>query len=228
MVFTASRILDLLIIYYGQWKNKLWSHHYKIMNSLQQSVNTSEYGNIMNSVSEHIRKEKGTLNKTHSSKLQRDLNNNKKYLPNDYMVPPLPATTKNINIPENTNRKRKKKSRIPTFKHKRLKIKAKDCLDKSKLTIEAMEKSVINISGKQLTKHHLYAFYLGGSFAPTPKLPNLMKFNDDLQSWFNKLRYKYNYSRFSDKINHSGDNQMSAAVTKEIKKYGKMLNKVPT
>ena len=104
MVFTASRILDLLIIYYGQWKNKLWSLHYKIMNSLQQSVNTSEYGNIMNSVSEHIRKEKGTLNKTHSSKLQRDLNHNKKYLPNDYMVPPLPATTKNIIIPENTNR----------------------------------------------------------------------------------------------------------------------------
>ena len=93
--------------------------------------------------------------------IQRDLNHNKKYLPNDYMVPPLPATTKNIIIPENTNRKRKKKSRIPTFKHKRLKIKAKDCLDKSKLTIEAMEKSVINISGKPLTKHHLYAFYLG-------------------------------------------------------------------
>ena len=82
------------------------------------------------------------------SKLQRDLNHKKKYLPNDYMVPPLPATSKNIFIPENTSRKRKKKSRIPTFKHKSLNIKAKDCLDKSKLTIEAMEKSVINIYGK--------------------------------------------------------------------------------
>ena len=88
-----------------------------------------------------------------------------------------------------------------------------------------MEKSVINISGKPLIKHHLYAFYLEGSSAPTQKLPNLMKFNDDLQSWFNKFRYKYNYNRFSDRINPSSDNQISSTVTKEIKNMERCLIK---
>ena len=77
-----------------------------------------------------------------------------------------------------------------------------------------MEKSVINLSNKSLSVNHLYAFYLGASFSPTPKLPNIMKFNDDLNCWFNKLRYTYNFSKFRHKIdtNNSTPDLPSSSV----------------
>ena len=77
-----------------------------------------------------------------------------------------------------------------------------------------MEKSVINLSNKSLSVNHLYALYLGASFSPTPKLPNIMKFNDDLNCWFNKLRYTYNFSKFRDKLdtNNSTPDLPSSSV----------------
>ena len=54
MFYTASRILDLPI----QWQNRLWSHHYKLLSSLKQSIRTSELTDILETVSNRIRTEK--------------------------------------------------------------------------------------------------------------------------------------------------------------------------
>ena len=40
----------------------------------------------------------------------------------------------------------------------------------------------------------MYIFFLSHSFAPTPKLPDIKKFEFDLLNWFNKLRWRYFYA----------------------------------
>ena len=62
---------------------------------------------------------------------------------------------------------------------------------------ETLDSIVINLSDTPLTRHELYTFYLGKSFAPTPGLPNMMQFNDDIKKWCTSLRSAYNMDRFN-------------------------------
>ena len=103
-------------------------------------------------------------------------------------------------------------------------IKATKCLDKFTIPHEDMNKAVINLSNKALTSDHMYAFLLGASFAPTPSLPNLMKFNDDFTKWINKLRYIYNSSFFFSKLPPSStDLDDKSPIDKNIKIMEKNL-----
>ena len=56
-----------------------------------------------------------------------------------------------------------------------------------------MNKTVINLTNLSLSKEQLYIFYLSQSFAPTPNLPNQVVFENDMNNWANKLRWKYYY-----------------------------------
>ena len=62
--------------------------------------------------------------------------------------------------------------------------------DKNQIQIEKFKKSVIiNLSDRFITiyRDHLYLFHLGESFAPTPRLPDQMKFKDDVTKWINSM-----------------------------------------
>ena len=153
MVYTASRILDLLIQYYGQWQNRLWSHHYKLLSSLKQSIRTSELTDILETVSNRIRTEKHFHSKKHTSKLARDSVKNKEYLPikdhdTDFHLFKYsnPSTVVHKKTKKEQSTRKKKKHRVPAFKLKRNNIKAENCLNKTLTPIETMEKSVINLS----------------------------------------------------------------------------------
>ena len=109
------------------------------------------------------------------------------------------------------------KSKWVGYKLRRDIIKADKCLDKSLVPQEDMNKAVINLSNKELTSDHIYAFFLGASFAPTPNLPNLMKFNDDFIKWVNKLRYTYNSSNFFSNLPLScTDSDDASQINKNI------------
>ena len=83
---------------------------------------------------------------------------------------------------------------MPPYKHKRKAAKCDKFPTKDQIPIEDLQNSVINLTDKVLTKDRLYVFHLGGSFAPTPHLPNLMKFKADVQKWIRSMRLSFNYS----------------------------------
>ena len=192
MSFTASRILDLLLIYYYNWQSKLWSQHYQNLASLRNTLEHLPFCEDEAELTRRIKKSKLDFIKNHDSKLTRDLQHGNQYLPNTYVDTDHNRAT----LTTSSSTKRHKKKRKPTYKLKRDIIKATKCIDKSVVPQEDVNKAVINLSNKELTSDHIYAFFLDASFALTPNLPNLMKFNDDFIKWINKLRYTYNSSIF--------------------------------
>lgn len=72
------------------------------------------------------------------------------------------------------------------------------------MTPAKLENTVINLTDLQLTPEQLYIFYLSHSFAPTPPLPNLSRFQEDLDAWTNTLRWKYFFGqqRGTDERSH--------------------------
>ena len=204
MQFSASRILETLISYYQNWKNNLWSEHYQALAKHKRTMNEKDYIDLHNIVNSIIRKEKNLAEKTHTSKLARDKELGETYSPfqNDNHTG---KKSSGIVLKARTKRKKKnvkrKCTRSRSSKYKRKDVK---CLLPSRETIpmETLEKSVINLSDKVLTREQLYVFYMGEGFAPTPGLPNIMKFNDDMIKWVNSLRrtvhFRYKVSQLTD------------------------------
>ena len=58
------------------------------------------------------------------------------------------------------------------------------------MSLDLMKDTVVNLTDKELSKKQLFAFYLSHKFAPTPSLPDLSQFENDLQTFFSKLRAK--------------------------------------
>ena len=210
MQFSASRILDTLISYYQNWKNNLWSEHYQALAKHKKTMVEKDYIDLHNIVNNIIRKEKNIAQKTHTSKLARDKELGETYLPFQNN-----ETAKNSSCTVLKTRKKRRKKvvkrkrpRSKSNKHKRKDVK---CLLPSRETIpmETLQKSVINLSDRTLTREQLYVLYLGEGFAPTPGLPNKMKFNDDVIKWINSLRrsvhFRYTVNQLSDSAENGSD-----------------------
>lgn len=193
--FSASRILDTLIIYYRNWKNNLWSKHYQLLQNHTSTMDTMDKDNLRNVVNSIIRKEKASSIKTRESKLKRDKEFGLFYISvvtkstTDNQVDCLKKRSK---CRKKKNRPKRKRSRLISCKFKRKSIKC-TLTPKEDIPMEVLQKSVINLTDKELTRDQLYVFNLGESFAPTPKLPNIMQFNDDIRKWTNSLRRAAHY-----------------------------------
>ena len=92
-------------------------------------------------------------------------------------------------------RKRKKVNRTSSHRHKRTLIKG--TLPRVEdLSMDNMSRTVFNLTDKELTKEQLYVFFLSHKFAPTPPLPDLSGFENDLCTWFSKMRAKVVFDSF--------------------------------
>ena len=229
MLFGASRIVDTLITYYRTWQNNLWSQHYQILENHKSTMPTKDYEDLQRVVNNIIRKEVIKCKKTHESKLKRDEETGKTYCP----TPTSEATPKNpVTIKISRKRKKKpktakrKRNRQSSHKHKRSLVKSK-LPNKDQIPLETLKKSVINLSDRELTKDHLYVFHLGDSFAPTPKLPDLMKFNDDLKKWTNTLRNAVNFDFRTKHFQNSATSTDESPTLVEVKKMERSIIKFP-
>ena len=192
MNFSASRILDTLIIYYQNWKNNLWSQHYQLLAKHKNTMDPKDYTDLCNIIASIIHKDKKAPEKTHTAKLKRDKELGESYesfilCKDTAKASPQAGLKVRKKRRKPRTKTKRKRPRLQSEKHKRTQVK---CVlpPKESIPMETLQKSVINLSSKVLTRDHLYVFYLGDSFAPTPKLPNLMKFNDDVIKWTNSLR----------------------------------------
>ena len=208
MHFAGSRILDLLILYYHTWSQDLRHSYYQQVDKIKNQIEPDLFKDCMHIITKKLQHEKEVTAKTHKSKLNRDKNNNFKY-----MKVPETATEKgptpNRISASKRRRKRKtlRKPRISTQRFKRLQVKgvvpSLDNIPKEKLT-----NSVINLTDTTLTDHHLLLFYLGHSFSPSPPLPNYTKFSQDILEFSYKLRWAYYFSK------HNSSSSSNPEVTK--------------
>ena len=207
MNFTASRIVDILVAYYCNWKNDLWKAHYSNLAKLEKSLTSDDFNKALVIFHKHIRNEKSKQEKALKSKLSRDANKH----PGPIYIPNISNKTTTTN-PTNHKRlrrltkkhqsqkpKRKRSTRVSVPSKRRNYLRDDKILSREDIPEEELKKSIINLSSKSLTKEHLFVFHLfvfhlGGSFAPTPKLPNQMRFKDDVSTWIRKMRTAFNIS----------------------------------
>ena len=194
MNFCGSRILDLLIIYYTTWNNNTRASYYSNLAKIKDFLPPDQFQIFESNLASRVRKERTSISKTHTNKLARD--SNKIKVPyKDVTDNKLPShLSKNIKVNvKRKNRRMKKKKR-----HHRNKPRTIIKGDKHKLEdipIEKLEATVINLSKKipNLTRHQLYLFYLGESFAPTPPLPDYSKFRLDILQFAYRLRWAWHW-----------------------------------
>ena len=74
MDYTGSRILDLLICYYTKWSNNAKTSYYTSLKKLEQSTSEDEFTILKQNLNKKMAQEKSVVEKTHSSKLERDCN----------------------------------------------------------------------------------------------------------------------------------------------------------
>ena len=191
MNFSASRILDTLIVYYQNWKNNLWSQHYQLLEKHKRTMDPKDYTDLCNIIASIIHKNKKAAEKTHTTKLDRDRKLGESYKSSIMCNDTAKVSKAGLKVRKKRRKPKtkpkRKRPRLQSNKHKRTQVK---CVlpPKESIPMETLQKSVINLSNKVLTRDHLYVFYLGDSYAPTPQLPDLMKFNDDVIKWINSLR----------------------------------------
>ena len=149
------------------------------------------FSRIASDISDALHKEKVILSTRHYKKLQRD------FLWNIYQ-PSVNHSSNNVNNnqvldvhtkPKNRrkNKNKKKIPRKPAQHHRR--DSAKGQIPKAEdMSLDLMKDTVVNVTDKELSKKQLFAFYLSHKFAPTPSLPDLSQFENDLQTFFSKLR----------------------------------------
>ena len=114
------------------------------------------------------------------------------------------------------------------IKHKRKKKPTKKkCRNKNRTRIkgtvpdvknidkEVLQNCVINLTGKQeqISEHQLLLFYLGKSFAPTPKLPTYEAFREDVLQFAYKLRWAwFFYTNPSNNTTNATTRQLEMAL----------------
>ena len=117
-----------------------------------------------------------------------------------------------------------KRRRKPVYKHRRSRIKSKP-LDKTKIEQDVLDKTVINLSSKTIDNGHKFVFYLGQSFAVTPKEPDRKKLLDDVNKWATSLRMGYIYSRIPKKVQN--DDAQEITLNQRVKQMEKDLKTTP-
>ena len=208
MSFTASRMLDTFILYYKNWSTQLREHFYQLENNFKKVVSTEIFLKETKTIHEKMRIQKEECQKTHTSKLSRDRTD----APGSY-IDISPTETRSTSQPStestsNTNnalkKKRKKgkrkckpiRKRKPAYKHHRQEIKSGP-LKKSEISQDLLDKTVLNLSSREINNNHKFVFYLGPSFAITPKDPDRKKLLEDVNNWAISLRRGFIYSRLS-------------------------------
>ena len=81
-----------------------------------------------------------------------------------------------------------------------------------------MKDTVVNLPDKELTKEQLYALYLSHKFAPTPSVPDLLCFENGLQTFFSKLRAKVIFHKLQyqpNAVNSSNTKHLNARSGQE-------------
>ena len=182
-----SRMLDLVITNQLIRSKNLRKNFYSFKNCIKSAVPPSDHKYLEEHLSNIMHKEKLELLKRHSNKLKRDSN---------YSLY-VAQTSNNISEPTaKRKRKRKKKTnRKSSGRHKREIIKG-TLPSVEDLSMDNMSRTVVNLTDKTLSKEQLYVFFLSHKFAPTPPLPDLSRFENDLCTWFSKLRAKVVYNSF--------------------------------
>jgi len=182
-----SRMLDLVIDNQVIRSKSLRKSFYSFKNCIKASLPISDHENLESHLSTIMHNERLELLKRHHSKLQRDV---------DYAVYIAPSYVDNaLPVKKRRKRKRKKVNRTSSHRHQRTLIKG--TLPKVEdLSMDNMSRTVVNLTDKELTKEQLYVFFLSHKFAPTPPLPDLSRFENDLNTWFSKMRAKVVFDSF--------------------------------
>ena len=182
-----SRMFDLVITNQRERSNHLKAVFYSRKELHKNKLDIIAFSRIESDLANALHNEKQILIKRHDSKLVRDYQWN-------FYQPLTHQNSTNVNTKSNVNNKSKnrrksskKKPRRPSQRHRR--DSAKGQIPKVEdMSLDLMENTVVNLTDKVLTKEQLFVFYLSHKFAPTPPLPDLSKFENDLQSFFSKLR----------------------------------------
>ena len=195
MYDAGSRILDTMISYYVNRGTNLREAYYSNLTRIKTEISDMDYQEVVKLVDRKLLTKKLSCNKRHQVKLKRDAEHNRKYIPKAESQ--LHTTLKNVFKKKQRRRKSKnfhKPRRFSNSKYKRNKVKG-TLPSLEDMTPAKLQDTVINLTDLQLSPEQLYIFYLSHSFAPTPPLPNLSRFQEDFDSWKNKLRYKYLFAQ---------------------------------
>ena len=203
MNFTAGRILDIFILYYHNWSNRLRESYYKLESEFKKSVPGDCFEKSMITVHQKTHQQKLECEKNHISKLTRDkVNAPESYITNSYNKEHTPNNSPKVSFTKTRIRRRKiKKPRVcqirkrkPVHKHRRDAIKSRP-LCRTSVNQAALDKTVINLSSKSITDSHKFVFHLGESFAVTPSKTDREKLIEDVNSWASSLRMSFILSR---------------------------------
>lgn len=226
MMYSASRILDLLVTYYSNWFSNLRVGYYQKVNYFKQRCDSSSFSKGMSTVNHKLHRQKLETQKNHTSKLKRDLAEKDKvsYIKvNNYQ----PENAEEIgSLPKQSQRRKRnrrkldkkaKRNRKSKFKTRRSIIKGK-IPTKENVTQQQLDKVSINLTNAEITNNHKFVFYLGKSFAVTPGLPNMRRLKEDLDKWARSLRLSLFWARnknipkepstSNDTLNHMIDSRI--------------------
>ena len=184
-----SRMFDLVIDNQRERSKHLKAIFYSKKEHYKNKIDSVTFSRLENDISDALHKEKQISTKCHQNKIKRD------FQWNFYKTPLLSSAqcvNRNSDVntkPKNRRKNNKKKSRKPAQRHRRDSTKG-NIPKVEDITLDLMKDTVVNLTDKELTKEQLYAFYLSHKFAPTPSLPDLSCFENDLQTFFSKLRAK--------------------------------------
>ena len=231
MTFTAARILDTFILYYHNWSSRLRENFYTLVNEFKKEASPENFNKGMLIVNQKLRQQRTECEENHQSKLERDSQRcPKTYIPNCYHPQESQTSTTKVQVTltESRTRRKKKKSkvtkarkRLPVHKHRRQKIKSK-ALCRNSIEQSELDKTVINLSSKNITNDHKFVFHLGESFAVTPSKTDRDKLLEDVNSWANSLRMGFILSRVakpteSEEIQEITMNQRIKQMEKDLK-----------
>ena len=220
MCFAGSRILDTLILYYTKWSNDLKSTYYAEKTKIRKKLSDDDFCKVIRKVDDPIEKEKIKSVKTHHNKLIRDRERLRyRYTELDDVENIVETASTKI---KHKRKRKPNKKKCRNKNHTRIKRTTPDVKNIDK---EVLQNCVINLASKQeqISEHQLILFYLGKSFAPTPKLPTYEAFREDVLQFAYKLRWAwFFYTNPSNNTTNSTARQLEVALieksaTKQIR-----------
>ena len=194
MEHAGSRILDVMVNFYSRNSSILRSDFYAKSEHVKTKLTDEEFTTLMIKVKNKMHNEKIECIKRHTSKLCRDKTINHVYVQRSDSI--LHSATNNVFSAR--KRRRKTKNFRRPWRKCRTKLRRSRVKGDLPRIIDMnegnMKRTVVNLTPYQLTPAQLYIiFYLSHSFAPMPTLPNLSVFEQDLEKWTSKLRYKLHF-----------------------------------
>ncbi len=83
---------------------------------------------------------------------------------------------------------------------------------KGKDSIPVDESMILNLSEKVLTQHQKEVLTLGPNFVPTPPKAHIAKRDEDIDTWINKIRWAYFFSKHANKTDDSPNPHKEAEI----------------